>query len=109
MIKWVDSWLIMNPGGAPTPDKPTITLVNHDPGPTVSSLMNLRVADIQACQACYQQWSALGAHFLTPPIDRGPELRCYMRARVKPDTRTTQKASQEWLVHERASPERRGR
>jgi len=76
MIKLANSWLIMNPGGAPTPDKPSITLVNHDPGPTVSSFMNLRVADIQAC---YQQWSALGAHFLTPPIDRGPELRCYMR------------------------------
>ena len=38
--------------------------------------MNLRVADIQAC---YEQWSAKGAEFLTPPIDRGAETRCYMR------------------------------
>jgi hypothetical protein len=30
--------------------------------------MNLRVADIQAC---YEQWSAKGAEFVTPPIDRG--------------------------------------
>jgi hypothetical protein len=34
------------------------------------------VADIDAC---YQQWVARGATFLTPPIDRGAEIRCYMR------------------------------
>jgi hypothetical protein len=38
--------------------------------------MNLRVADIQAC---YEQWSSKGAEFVTPPIDRGAEIRCYMR------------------------------
>jgi hypothetical protein len=38
--------------------------------------MNLRVADIQAC---HEQWSAKGAEFVTPPIDRGAEIRCYMR------------------------------
>jgi len=27
----------------------------------------------------YEQWSARGAAFLTPPIDRGSEIRCYMR------------------------------
>ena len=38
--------------------------------------MNLRVADIAAC--C-EQWSAMGAEFVTTPIDRGAEIRCYMR------------------------------
>jgi hypothetical protein len=38
--------------------------------------MNLRVADIQAC---YEQWSSKGAEFVTPPIDRGAGIRCYMR------------------------------
>ena len=27
----------------------------------------------------YEQWSANGAEFVTPPIDRGAEIRCYMR------------------------------
>jgi len=76
MIKLSNSWLIMNPGGAPTPDKPNISVVDHEPGDAVSSFMNLRVADIEAC---YQQWSSRGADFLTPPIDRGAEIRCYMR------------------------------
>ena len=76
MIKLSNSWLIMNPGGGPTPDKPDISVVNYEPGNTVSSFMNLRVADIQAC---YEEWSSKGAEFVTPPIDRGAEIRCYMR------------------------------
>lgn len=42
----------------------------------VSSFLNLRVADIAAC---HREWSAKGAEFLTEPIDRGAEVRCYMR------------------------------
>ena len=75
MIKLANSWIIMNPGGGPTPDKPNISLVNYDRHYTVSTFMNLRVADIFAC---YRRWRAKGAHFLTPPVDRGPEIRCYM-------------------------------
>jgi hypothetical protein len=34
---------------------------------------------VQLFGECRQQWSARGAEFLTPPIDRGSEIRCYMR------------------------------
>src|SRR3984957_5428412 len=57
MVKLANSWVIMNPGGGPTPDKPDISVVDHEAGNTVSTFMNLRVADIQAC---YQEWSAKG-------------------------------------------------
>jgi hypothetical protein len=30
-------------------------------------------------RACYQEWKAKGAKFVTPPIDRGAEIRCYLR------------------------------
>ena len=76
IVKLANSWVLMNPGGPPTPDKPDISVVNYEPGSTVSSFMNLRVADIQAC---YEQWRAKGAEFVTPPIDRRAEIRCYMR------------------------------
>lgn len=76
MIKLSNSWVIMNPGGGPTPDKPEVSVVDYEAGNTVSSFMNLRVADIQEC---YEQWSAKGAEFVTPPLDRGAEIRCYMR------------------------------
>jgi len=76
IVKLANSWVLMNPGGPPTPDKPDVSVVNYESGNTVSSFMNLRVADIEAC---YEQWSAKGAEFVTPPIDRGAEIRCYMR------------------------------
>jgi catechol 2,3-dioxygenase-like lactoylglutathione lyase family enzyme len=76
IVKLANSWVIMNPGGGPTPDKPDISMVDYEPSPNVSTFMNLRVADIQAC---YEEWSAKGADFVTPPMDRGAEIRCYMR------------------------------
>ena len=76
MVRLANSWLIMNPGGGPTPDKPDISLVVNERSNQVSSFLNLRVADIEAC---YREWSEKGAEFVTEPIDRGPEIRCYMR------------------------------
>ena len=76
IIRLSNSWVIMNPGGGPTPDKPDISVVNYEPGATVSTFMNLRVADIDSC---YELWRSKGAEFVTPPLDRGAEIRCYMR------------------------------
>ncbi|MCL1868987.1 MAG: VOC family protein [Promicromonosporaceae bacterium] len=76
IVRLANSWVIMNPGGGPTPDKPEISVVDHVQGDTVSTFMNLRVAD---ARACYEAWSALGAEFLTEPLDRGAEVRCYLR------------------------------
>ena len=76
IVKLANSWIIINEGGGPTEDKPDVSLdVPADPN-QVSTFMNIRVADIGQV---YDEWSAKGATFLTPPIDRGPEIRCYMR------------------------------
>ncbi|MFI1018704.1 VOC family protein [Streptomyces sp. NPDC020965] len=76
IVKLANSWLIMNPGGGPTPDKPGITLRPPTDPATATSFLNIRVADIDAC---HRLWSERGAEFLTPPIDRKAELRCYLR------------------------------
>ncbi|SHM22594.1 VOC family protein [Actinacidiphila paucisporea] len=76
IVRLANGWIIMNPGGGPTPDKPDVTLHPPTDPTTATSFLNLRVADIQAC---YEEWSAKGARFLTPPIDRGAEVRCYLR------------------------------
>ena len=76
IVRLANSWVIMNPGGPPTPDKPEVSLLPNERSNQVSSFLNLRVADIQAC---YRDWSARGAEFLTEPLDRGAEVRCYMR------------------------------
>jgi catechol 2,3-dioxygenase-like lactoylglutathione lyase family enzyme len=76
MVALANGWIIINAGGAPTEDKPTVTLETPPDRDRTSSFLNIRVADIQAV---YEEWSGRGAEFLTPPMDRGAEIRCYMR------------------------------
>jgi lactoylglutathione lyase len=76
ILKLYNSWLILNVGGGPTDDKPNVTLEPPGDPSRTSAFLNLRVADIQQV---YEEWSARGVHFLTPPIDRGAEIRCYIR------------------------------
>src|ERR1700683_1153594 len=65
-IQIANTWLIVNVGGGPTPDKPTVTLSVPDPN-HISSFLNIRVADIQAC---YRLWKSRGAEFITEPIPK---------------------------------------
>ena len=71
-----DSWIIINVGGGPTDDKPTVTLETPGDPDRVSSFLNIRVKDIAAV---YAEWSARGAEFLTPPKQHQYEIRCYIR------------------------------
>lgn len=76
IVALANGWVIINRGGGPTEDKPTVTLETPPDPNRTSSFLNIRVADIRAV---YADWSARGAHFLTPPQDRGAEIRCYLR------------------------------
>jgi catechol 2,3-dioxygenase-like lactoylglutathione lyase family enzyme len=76
IVALANSWIIINVGGPPTDDKPTVTLEPPRDPDRISSFLNIRVADINAV---YELWRARGAEFLTAPTDRGVELRCYMR------------------------------
>lgn len=77
IIKLANSWIILNNGGGPTPDKPDVILEPPSSRTRINSFLNLRVADIQAR---YAEWKAKGAEFLTEPLDNhGWETRCYMR------------------------------
>jgi putative intracellular protease/amidase/predicted enzyme related to lactoylglutathione lyase len=74
-LQLANIWMILNVGGGPTPDKPKVTLSVPDPNHT-NSFMNIRVADIQAC---YELWKSRGAEFITEPIPKYGEIRCYIR------------------------------
>jgi lactoylglutathione lyase len=76
IMRLANSWLILNAGGGPTDDKPTVTLVPPNDPDRASAFLNLRVADIAAA---YAEWSGKGAHFLTEPKDHGREIRAYIR------------------------------
>jgi putative intracellular protease/amidase/catechol 2,3-dioxygenase-like lactoylglutathione lyase family enzyme len=74
-LQLANIWIILNVGGGPTPDKPTVTLSVPDPN-RINSFMNFRVADIKAC---YELWKSRGAEFITEPIPKYGEIRCYIR------------------------------
>ena len=71
-----NSWIVINAGGGPTDDKPTVTLETPRDPDRVSSFLNIRVKDIAGVHA---EWSGRGAEFLTPPKQHQYEIRCYIR------------------------------
>jgi catechol 2,3-dioxygenase-like lactoylglutathione lyase family enzyme len=75
-VRLANAFIIINVGGGPTDDKPTVILEAPNNPDRVSSFLNFRVADIHAR---YADWSAKGAEFLTPPIQHEHEIRCYIR------------------------------
>src|SRR6266403_2027365 len=75
-IHIANTWLHVTPGSGPTPDKPSVTLSVPANPDSVSSFMNIRVADIQAC---YELWRSRGAEFITEPKPKYGETRCYIR------------------------------
>ena len=76
VLRFHNASIVLNVGGGPTEDKPTVTMAAPSDPDTVSCALNIRVAD---ARAVYDLWSSRGARFLTPPTDRGSEIRCYLR------------------------------
>jgi catechol 2,3-dioxygenase-like lactoylglutathione lyase family enzyme len=75
-VEIANIFIIINVGGGPTDDKPTVTLEAPTRPDRTSSFLNMRVKDITAV---YAEWSARGAQFLTPPKQHEFEIRCYIR------------------------------
>ncbi len=75
-VALANCYIVINVGGGPTDDKPTVILETPLDPDRVSSFLNIRVKDIHAK---YEEWSALGAEFLTPPKQHQYEIRCYIR------------------------------
>ena len=76
IVQLANSWIIINVGGGPTDDKPDVILETPPDPNRTSAFLNIRVADIQGV---YEEWGSRGAEFLTPPMQRATEIRCYLR------------------------------
>lgn len=76
VLRFAESWVLLVTGGEPTPDKPMVTFAPPAEPDRVSHAMTLRVDD---CKAAYEALTKRGAAFLTPPYDRGGEVRCFLR------------------------------
>ena len=76
VLRFQGVWLLLVTGGGPTVDKPTVTFAPPENPDSVSHQLTMRVPD---CQAAYVILKNRGAVFLTPPHDRGGEVRCFFR------------------------------
>lgn len=76
ILRFYNTWLVLSEEGGPTDDKPDVVAVAPRDARTLTSALNLRVADIYGL---YERWRARGAEFLTPPKVHEAEIRCYLR------------------------------
>jgi hypothetical protein len=76
VLRFAGTWLLLVSGGGPTAGKPAVVFEPPVGADRVSHAMTLRVA---GCQAVYEVLRSRGAAFLTPPHDRGTEIRCFRR------------------------------
>ena len=76
VLRFLGAWLLLVEGGAPTDDKPTVTLAPPGDPDARDNLFTIRVAD---CQAVHDELRARGGTFLTPPVSHGNETRCFLR------------------------------
>jgi catechol 2,3-dioxygenase-like lactoylglutathione lyase family enzyme len=76
VFRFLGNWLLLVTGGEPTEDKPTVTFVAPENPDRVDHQMIIGVPD---CRAAYEALLSRGAEFLTPPVDRGWEVRCFFR------------------------------
>jgi hypothetical protein len=75
-VSLANIFIIINTGGGPTDDKPTVILEPLADPDRISSFLNFRVADISAR---YAEWCDRGAEFITAPKQHEFEIRCYLR------------------------------
>jgi catechol 2,3-dioxygenase-like lactoylglutathione lyase family enzyme len=76
VLQFQGAWLLLVTGGGPTEDKPGVTFAPPADPTTVSHELTIRVPD---CRGAYEVLRSRGAEFLTPPLDRGREIRCFFR------------------------------
>lgn len=76
VLEFLGCWVLLVTGGGPTEDKPTVTMAEPADPDRVSTAWTIRVPD---CRAAYATLQERGAVFLTEPIDRGAEIRVFLR------------------------------
>lgn len=76
VLSFNGAWLLLVTGGPPTDDKPGVTLTPPVAPSSLDHLFTIRVRD---CRSAYETLRERGATFLTEPVERGSETRCFFR------------------------------
>lgn len=74
VIKFLNKWILLVASGDPTEDKPDTTFSPPQDRNTVSHSFTIRVNN---CMDSYEVLLERGVKFITPPFDRGAEIRCF--------------------------------
>ena len=76
VVRFVGSWLLLVTGGAPTADKPNVTMAPPaDPDLATAEL----IVAVPDCRAAHAELAARGATFLADPVEYAWEIRAFFR------------------------------
>jgi catechol 2,3-dioxygenase-like lactoylglutathione lyase family enzyme len=76
VVRFVGCWLLLVTGGAPTADKPTVTMAPPADADLASAELIVAVPD---CRAAHAELLARGAEFLADPVEYDREIRAFLR------------------------------
>lgn len=76
VLRFVESWLLLVTGGAPSADKPTVTMAAPADPDVASAELIVAVPD---CRAACAELTARGAVFLADPLEYAWEIRAFFR------------------------------
>ena len=76
VLQFLGNWILLVTEGGPTEDKPDISFIPPKDVNAVSHAFTIRVKD---CQHSYKLLTERGIKFITPPFDRGQEVRCFFQ------------------------------
>ena len=76
VLQFLNNWFLLVTSGGPTEDKPT---VHFQPSINIDSVAHAFTIRVKDCMGSYEILKSRGAEFLTPPLDRGEEVRAFFR------------------------------
>ena len=76
VLEFLGNWILLVTPGGPTDDKSNTHFTIPTDKNSVSHSFTIRVED---CRKSYEILHGKGAEFITPPMDRGAETRCFFR------------------------------
>lgn len=74
VLEFLGNWILLVTAGGPTMDKPNTHFIPPKNRDDVSHSFTIRVND---CQKSYEILKSRGIDFITPPMSRGAETRCF--------------------------------
>ena len=76
VLNFLNHWILLVSAGGPTEDKPHTHFLPPKDKEQVHHSFTIRVRN---CKKSYHILKERGADFITPPVERGAETRCFFR------------------------------